>query len=90
MAGIPAPGPYVCSLMRVLAENGSGTLTVISSKTILLKLPMTAKILAEEKIKLFSGIKYLGDKICSGQLLRPWRNGLIGKSCFSLVSSLTR
>lgn len=58
MAGIPAPGPYVCSLMRVLAENGSGTLTVISSKTILMKLPMTAKILAEEKIKLFSGIKY--------------------------------
>ena len=58
MAGIPAPGPHVWSLMRVLAENGSGTLTVISSKTILLKLPVSAKILAEEKIKLLSGIKY--------------------------------
>ena len=57
MAGIPAPGPHIYSLMRVLAEKGSGTLTVISSKTILLKLPMTAKILAEEKLKLFSGIK---------------------------------
>ena len=57
MAGIPAPGPHVYSLMRVLAEKESGTLTVISSKTILLKLPMTAKILAEEKLKLFSGIK---------------------------------
>lgn len=47
--GIPAPDVQLCSLMNVLLENGSFTLTALPSITIPLKLPVAAELLAEDK-----------------------------------------